>query len=191
MEGGMQRLFLAVPLPDEVREAIRGFQERLVHKVRNVKWVNPNSMHITLKFLGDTPEHLIPNIKDAVRLAAAVVAPVELEVAGLGAFPSPATPRVLWVGLVGDTIGIAGLSARLNEELQTLGFEPEKRPFSAHVTLGRGRTGTRVQSITGLVQDFGNAQLATFVAGSLSLYQSELTPRGPTYTEQERFNFGG
>ena len=134
------RLFVAVPLD----EAARGRVEALVETVRatepeggGVRWVRLEGVHVTLRFLGPTPEARLPDIVAAVRAAAASSSRMRIRIAGAGSFPSPDRPRTLWLGVTDGADGLAGLASRLDDGLVDAGWERERRPFRAHLTLAR------------------------------------------------------
>jgi 2'-5' RNA ligase len=150
------RLFVAVELPDDVRDALDAAADALQRAGvdEGLRWVRPEGIHITLKFLGATPEPGVPAVEDALRRALAGAKPFELQPEGFGAFhggrnphfrrqfPREAYPtnlRVLWVGVAGDTGALAGLASRVEGALAPMGFPTEKRAFSAHLTLARVR----------------------------------------------------
>jgi 2'-5' RNA ligase len=149
--------------------------------VRDVAWVAPDNFHLTLKFLGRVDATRLDAVAGALARASAGCRPFALQVRGLGAFPTPARPRVLWAGVDEGAVPAAGLAGRIDAALVELGFEPESRPFSAHVTLGRVR------------EPRPNHALAPALAGGdtfgrqhvdrLALMRSELSPGGARYTE--------
>jgi 2'-5' RNA ligase len=148
-----------------------------------VSWVAPENLHVTLKFLGNVD----PTRLDAVRSALAAAAPAreafDLAVQGLGAFPSPTRPRVIWAGVGAGEAPAAALAGRVEELLVPLGFAREARPFAAHVTLGRVREPRPDAALAealaaGAARPFGLVRVAR-----LSLMRSELSPRGARYTE--------
>lgn len=125
------RLFIAVPADDQVKAAAAAVVERLRRAGGDYRWVDPRDMHTTLRFLGETPEADIPEVKARMRRAAAASRPFELVLGGIGGFESLDDPRVVWIGLE------AGL-----EPMQTLADllgRDEPRPFAPHLTLGRRR----------------------------------------------------
>ena len=133
------RAFVAILLPDTVRAALGVEIERLRAFGRNVSWVAPDNLHVTLKFLGNVEPARLDDAVSALTVAAAVVAPFELAIVGLGAFPSPTRPRVLWAGLADGAGAAAKLARSVDSALAGHGFPPEDRPFAGHITLGRVR----------------------------------------------------
>ncbi len=178
------RSFIAVELPDELRQGLGRLQSRLKNQP-SVKWVDPRGIHLTLKFLGNIDADSTGEITAAMEEATAGISPFRLEVSGLGVFPSPAQARVAWVGLRGDTDSLVRLQQRLEENLARLGFAPEPRPFTPHLTLARVREGVSPgagrefgQAITGASLDMEYA----IEVSAISLMRSQLTRQGAIYS---------
>jgi 2'-5' RNA ligase len=137
------RLFVAVPVADVVRDAVGELMERVSRApiaeraYGQPRWVRVEGLHLTLRFLGATPDDRQPALVAALREAAAGAAPFEIALGGGGAFPNPSRPRVLWIGIRAGAEELAGLASRLSELLRPLGWPPEDRPFSGHLTLAR------------------------------------------------------
>ncbi|MBM3132253.1 MAG: RNA 2',3'-cyclic phosphodiesterase, partial [Chloroflexi bacterium] len=130
------RAFIAVELPAELKSEL----SRLIAKLRpgherSVKWVDPEGIHLTLKFLGNVSTEKIVDITQAIESASTNVRPFSLEMDGLGAFPNLKLPRVAWVGVSGDIRIVTGLQKKIDESLVPLGFSPEAKAFSPHLTL--------------------------------------------------------
>jgi 2'-5' RNA ligase len=132
------RLFVAVELPPEVRQALGDVAAELKARgLERLRWVRPEGIHLTLKFLGETPAERRPAIEDALSAAAEGVAPHEVTLGRLGKFGSRQSPRVLWVDVAGDTEALETLQARVDARIAPLGFQAEQRAFAAHLTLAR------------------------------------------------------
>lgn len=175
------RCFIAIELPHELRERI-GNALAPIAQAREVKWVRPENIHITLKFLGSVPEQKIEDITAGIRRAAKDSGQITVRVRGAGAFPNTRRPSVLWLGL--DASGaLIELHARLEREMEQLGFSPEGREFSAHLTVGRVRKGSRAtkRTMAGF-EALEGEEFGSFVAASIALIKSELRPKGPKYT---------
>ncbi|MCC6314961.1 MAG: RNA 2',3'-cyclic phosphodiesterase [Thermomicrobiales bacterium] len=133
------RLFLAAPLPPDVRAVVRGIINELAPKDWPVRWVDPETAHLTLHFLGDTPPERAELLRLALPAVVARHAAFTLRTGDLGAFPSVKRPRVLWLGLYGPAHRLAALHEAVGEALRDLDFPVEEGPFHPHITLGRVR----------------------------------------------------
>jgi 2'-5' RNA ligase len=182
------RAFISVDLPPLPR--IEALARDLHAASRDLKVVSVEHLHLTLKFLGETEEGLVPEIVSAMRETSASIPPFTVRVHGTGAFPSLARPSVLWVGLQGAE-PLARMAKSLDADLAALGFEPERRPWSPHITLARVRGGRRLDTVPALLRahetdDFGEARVE-----ELRLKKSVLQPGGPEYTTVEAVRLEG
>ena len=195
----MPRLFVALPLSEEVVAAIAKFVQRTAEPGDGVKWVGAENLHVTLKFLGEQPGGKIDDIADALRAAAARAASAfSFSVGGLGAFPDLRRPRVLWTGIGLGQKDVVALAAAVDRELSAIGIPEEMRAFSAHVTIGRPRgfekrpqwRGRQPAPIAERVRrafEKGEGQaFGTCEAREIHLVQSQPGPRGSVYTVVER-----
>lgn len=178
------RAFIAAELPAEVKKAAAAAADYLGRKGLRLRWVRPENMHLTLRFLGDTDRSLVTEVSAAMREAVKGQAPIELSAGGLGAFPNPNNARVVWMGLSGETARLSALAAALEKNLADLGFTPEPRPFAAHLTLGRSRERVDGKQLVRAMEQYSAAKRepAAFTLGRLVLFQSDLRPQGPLYT---------
>lgn len=168
-------------LPDDVRQRLATAIERLRPHVAGVAWVAASNLHVTLKFLGRVDDRRVGALADALRAAVEDQPSFDVGVRGLGAFPSPTRPRVLWAGLDDDVGGLDALAERVDVCCAGLGFPREARPFAAHVTLGRVREPRRQRALAETLAcppDFGRVRVER-----VSLMRSELSPRGARYSE--------
>ena len=134
------RLFVACELPEDVRGAVGKLVEELRGQSEDaVRWINPASLHITLKFLGEVPERRIPAVKVALQEAVARHSAFFLEMANIGTFGGREGLRVMWAAVAGDVLRLEALARDVNRALSVVGFEAETRPFRPHLTLGRVR----------------------------------------------------
>ncbi len=147
-----------------------------------VKWVRPENIHLTVKFLGDVNPADLEKIGSAMQTAAALSAPFTLSARGLGAFPGVKKPRVLWCGLGGDVEALARMHSSLDEALAESGFEREARKFKAHLTLGRIKGRVNAEAMIDLISRHGHMASGPFACDRLCLYQSQLKPGGPVYS---------
>lgn len=180
------RCFVAVELPHNINEFLARIEAGLKPgSPRPVKWVDPQGIHLTLKFLGNVPSSRIAEIGQALAAATSGKAPLTLHTGGLGAFPGWQRPQVIWLGLDGDLEGLALLQRDVDAALAALGFPAEGRAFTPHLTLARVREGMRPDERKQLAESVRNVALppgAAFVIRSLSLIRSRLTPSGAIYT---------
>ncbi|MBN1963292.1 MAG: RNA 2',3'-cyclic phosphodiesterase [Anaerolineae bacterium] len=189
------RLFIALELPPAVRDALAAAQDQLQPQVppRAVRWTQPEGIHLTLKFLGDTPAARVDSIGAALVEAVTGHAALALRAGTLGCFPNTERPRVLWIGLSGDLDRLSVLQAAVERALGPLGFPRENRPFSPHLTLGRVRREASrqdVQALGALVARSRVGTVATWTADAVSLMQSDLHPDGARYTCLRRVPLG-
>ena len=181
------RSFIAIELPAEVRAELASIEEKL--KVRRhpfVKWADPESIHLTLKFLGSVSGETIPEIVEAMSLVAQPVSPFTLQIGGTGAFPNWQRPQVVWVGVGGEMGRLTTLQRELESALSPLGFPPESRPFSPHLTLGRLRERVTPEDRRrfGLwAQSVKFEASLSFEVNAVRLMKSQLTSSGPIYSE--------
>lgn len=180
------RLFIAIELPETIRTAIAEVQERLKAGGPSANWTRPEGIHLTLKFLGDVDETRVPAIVRALEDAVRGAGPLTLGVAGAGAFPKGKVPRVLWLGVTGDTERLASLQAAVEEAMTRLGFEREARTFSPHLTLARIKFPKPRDNWQQAIDGIRAVELGTFEADHISLMQSELRRDGAVYTEVVR-----
>ena len=184
------RTFLALELPPVIREEIALLQRRLKQLLRgDIRWTKPDGMHLTLKFFGNISERQIAAVGEVVGGIAARTAPLTLQVASVGAFPSVKRPRVIWLGIEGDAEPLIRLQREIDEKLLGRGFEAEQRPFRPHLTLGRIGTPGGVAGLGELVEQGDAFAAGCFTARELTLVKSELTPQGAMYTVLARFPF--
>jgi 2'-5' RNA ligase len=181
-----RRLFVALEPPDPVRRRLAALADELRRAAGRaageVRWVPPENVHLTLQFLGAVPEERVAGIEAALRDAAAAAGrPLSLSLHGAGGFPNARRPRVLWAGLEGDVAPLAALVAEMGARLAKLGYPPEDRPFSPHLTLGRARDGRGAPGLAGALAAAAQAEGTPWRATELVLFESHLSPKGPRY----------
>ena len=190
--GNGLRTFIAFKPPHAIREHIGALQAHLRLAGSGVRWVKPDNIHLTLTFLGDTDPSLGDAILAAMHAAVAGQRPLELATGGLGGFPSLKRPRVIWQAVTADIERLQAIQARLADELVPCGFPRERRPFRAHLTLGRIRHPKRWGARTAaVVAKLGDLPPRPFTADSLIWYRSRLDPAGAVYSELERVPLAG
>ena len=180
------RAFVAVELPPEVRSILAGLVQGLRHEgLRCLRLVDPQGVHLTLKFLGSVASPRLEGVAGALDRVAAALHPFEVQVHGLGGFPTLRAPRVLWVGMGEDSLPLKEFAGAVEEALQPLGFPPEGRPFAPHLTLARVRDGTALgerRRAGEALQRLAGQEQAHLTVTSISLMRSTLGPQGARYT---------
>ena len=176
------RAFIAIALPAEVREALGRLQQDLAASRADVKWVAPDHLHVTLKFLGEITDAQREGMETLLRRIAGQEEPFLLSAHTLGAFPSAAAPRVLWVGLADGRERVQRLAEAIERDGAALSFAKEDHPFAAHVTIGRVRASRHRQQLARCLTDTAWQPPAPWRVTSLTLYQSVLGSGGPRYT---------
>ena len=190
------RTFIAIELDKAMREALAAVQDELRKAVPpgSVRWVRPEGIHLTLKFLGDTPVARLEEIKRALAAAAAEVAPFSFTVEGLGCFPNPRRPRVIWVGVEEPTGALEALWRAVEAHVAPLGWPTEERGFHPHLTLGRVQrrvTSADRRAIGELVERSDVGRLGNIAVSAVSFIRSELKPTGAVYTTLAEAHLGG
>lgn len=195
----MVRTFVAIELDTAFVRVLATMQADLQKggAARAGRWVRPEGIHLTLKFLGDVPEDKLDAIYRAVGNACASFAPFTLTLGTLGCFPNLRRPRVVWVGVQDEAGQLAALQQAVERELDQLGYQPEERGFTPHLTLARVREETRHEDVEALVKLIDKAQVATppppvttMRVESVSVMKSDLQPSGAVYTELSRQPLG-
>lgn len=186
-ESRLVRSFVAV----EVSAAVREELVELVERLRNltslrVRWVRPEQMHLTLVFLGEVGLDFVEAAKIELAGVAAGAGPIECRLAGCGAFPSLHRARVVWAGMEHGRDELANLQRLVSDALRRIGYQPEQRPFSAHLTLGRLREPADVEFLTGV-----EFRSSVFTVERLVLFRSVLAPEGPQYSVLGEFRLSG
>lgn len=185
------RLFIAVELSAQIQQNLATLSETLKKDLGSeVKWVEPHQIHLTLKFLGDTPSTLLPRLKQTLNLSARNQSGFQLEARGTGVFPNVRQPRVLWAG-ISLPAELVVLQKEIDKQLVPLGYPSDKHPFSPHLTLGRISENANSEAVKLLLKRLQDSSTGTFGSVSIrkvTLFQSTLTPKGPIYTPLERFS---
>jgi len=185
------RLFVAVNLPDPTRRALWDAAAPLRARGYPVRWVEPEAIHLTLKFLGDVPDAREADVRDALDAAVRGARTFSVMLEGFGAFPSPHHPRVLWAGCDAAP-PLELLQHRVEVEMERIGFPVEGRPFHPHLTLGRARRDARPRDFTGIAEQLESLAFAAEVAvRSVDLMQSTLTPTGAYYARRHAGELAG
>jgi len=178
------RLFIAVKLPDFIKEKLIAVQKTLQRNKIEAKYTYPGNMHLTLKFLGNVDHVFIPEIKSTILNAVRNRSSMELAVKGIGAFPSFRFPKVVWAGINGDGQKLESLHAGLEQKLADLGISREKRKYRGHVTILRLKPNkSNAKKLEKSVKKIGEFESDHFIADKIILFQSTLRPEHPIYKE--------
>ena len=180
------RLFVAIELDETIYHALARTQANLQAQVPagTVRWSQPHTIHLTLKFLGDTPAAQVPALLHALKAAAASFAPFELAAGGFGCFPGVRGARVLWVGVDPLPRPLLGLQRAVELQLSRLGYARETRAFAPHLTLGRVQDGLRTEQRTALTEALAAVQvgpLGVMPVQRATLFSSEFNRQGMIY----------
>lgn len=182
------RSFIAIEITKEAKQAIGELQRELRRVDPAITWTRPENVHLTLKFLGEIDERLVPAIIENCSGEAGKIRPFRLELSYPGVFPNLRHPRVLWVGLKGDLEPLSQLQAAIDEAMGKLGFKRENGVFRPHLTIGRVRGGRNLRDMLARMEMY-DLPPVSFEIRDLVLYQSELSPNGSKYTEISRMPF--
>lgn len=182
------RVFIAIDIAEEILASLGDLQKQLQSKVNfkksDVKWVKPQLVHLTLKFLGEVKDTRIAEVCDIVAATAAGYKSFELNAAGVGYFGKNA-PKVLWLGIE-QREALRSLQKDIEQGLAKAGWAQEARPFSGHLTLCRIRNPKAGRELAKISEDYQDLQVGSWVVDSVCVYQSELRPDGPVYTVLSR-----
>ena len=175
------RTFIAVELPRDIQRILKGIQDELRKSGADVKWIQPDHIHLTLKFLGEIPEEKIEAVLKVMESSLECFAAFSFRLSHLGAFPKPENPRIIWVGVDSGENELKRLAGVLEKNLGSLGFKKEERGFAAHITLGRVRSSLNKFALSKLLKSYSLPQPMAQDVKNLVLFKSTLTSSGPLY----------
>jgi 2'-5' RNA ligase len=164
------------------------FENEIKNTGANVKLVEPENIHLTLKFLGDTDEILIDKIEEITKNSVSEIEPFEIKLIGSGVFPNERYIKVIWIGIENGEI-ISKIAEKIDEQISSLGFEKEKRKFSAHLTIARIKSVKNKEKIIQVIEKYRNIEFIQLKVNSIKLKKSTLTPKGPIYTTLKEIKF--
>ena len=182
------RCFIAIELSQETKETLRKIENDLQKTIHGVKWVEPNNIHLTLKFLGDIEKETIEKIKEILSQIAKETKPFKIRLSSAGAFPSPSQPRVIWIGIDEGKNESSSLANLIEERVAPLGIEKESRAFHPHLTLARVKFLKDKSSVKNAFASLKVPQ-TEMTATKIILFQSTLTREGSIYTVLHEANF--
>jgi 2'-5' RNA ligase len=190
------RLFIALDIDDAIRERIARFVDGVRNFAPDARWMKPESLHVTLKFIGEQPDAAVEKIRK--ELASVSADPTEIKFSGFGFFPTANSARVFWIGMEAGP-QLTALAAVIDDQMASLGIAKEDRSFSPHLTLARGggsgsprwRKGDGPKRIFQHLQEMLAAlpapEFGTMTPRAFFLYQSQLSPKGSKYTKLAKF----
>lgn len=195
MQDRQIRSFIAAELPTDIKSKLDKLQEELrQNKLQHIKWANPSGIHLTLKFLGNIDAKDIERITNAIEEGCKGCHEFTLELSGLGVFPNYKRPRVIWLGVGGQVDVLLKLQRQIDDKLELIGFPREKRPFSAHITLGRVResvTSNELEEYGRVIQNKKYDEKHSVGVKRINLMRSQLQPTGAVYSEIASIKFAG
>lgn len=175
------RSFIAIELPETITSALSSLQQELKQCGADVRWVRPEGIHLTLKFLGEVEDKDVAGIVKMIEGTCMRYRAFNLEIKGTGVFPNKKSPRVLWVSVYGNETFME-LQREIEDGMASMGFEKENRRFSPHLTLGRFRSLRWKETLLDKIELNKDTKFGTMDIKSVSLMQSDLSPAGAKYT---------
>jgi len=175
------RCFISIELSDGIRRSMADLIAELRKAGSDVTWVPVEKVHLTLKFLGNTDDSLIPEIKERISKKLSHYNTFYIKIGGVGCFPSEKRPRVLWVGME-NSDDLRNIQKDLDTEVAGLGYAPEDRPFSPHLTIGRVRSQKGIAEMLSRFAKFRTADFGIVEVKSINIMKSELKPAGAEHT---------
>jgi 2'-5' RNA ligase len=183
------RCFIAIEIPETIKKSIAAIIDNLKKSDSEVKWVSEENIHITLQFLGETEESLIPDIKGALYKILAPYSPFYIKIADVGCFPSGRRPRVIWVGIK-ESQSLINLYKDVSNEMVKFGYQKEERGFTPHVTIGRVKSNRNMRELLSRLDELKVTDFPDFEAQNIKLMKSELKPSGAKYYSLAEIPFG-
>jgi 2'-5' RNA ligase len=178
----MMRIFIAVKLSSEIKLRLGEVQNKLKESGVDVKWVKPENIHLTLKFLGNVIELKLEPLVKEVGEVARKFSPFKIKFSGLGTFPNLKNPRVIWIGIEGEVKELLKLKGEIEENLVKLEFASEGREFKPHLTLGRVKSFQNKGELSEAVSSLNIPRIGEMEVNKISIIKSELRREGPIYT---------
>lgn len=185
------RAFIAIELPQEIKNRLTEIQNLLKKSGADVKWVKPENIHLTLKFLGEIDKEKLIKIVEIIEDTAGNNAPFQIRLFSLGAFPKIEFPRVIWIAIDKGDKETKRLAKELEEKIEKLGIPIEKRGFSSHITIGRVRSllnKDRLAKVLKESENYFGGENIEFGARKITLFKSTLSSSGPVYEVLKEVN---
>ena len=187
----MLRLFLALELSGQQKHLLHDLQSKLRVNLSGVRWVRPENMHLTVKYLGDTAEDLLELLKLEITEAVNTIEPFSIKYGKCGVFPSSQKARVIWVGLKEGNKETSNLHEKVENTVVKLGLAPERMVYKPHLTLGRVRYQLSPPAVESIVAENILFETDCAIVDGLVLFQSHLTKQGATYRPLYKATFNG
>lgn len=183
------RTFIAIDLNEHIQRDLARLIDRLRPDCPKLNWVRAGHIHLTIQFLGEIAPEQITIVSGALATLASQCKPFDIEVSGVGTFPSTGPVRVIWVGVKDESGALHACQALCESHLIPLGFPRENRPFSAHLTIARNKTPAASADIRRALETTGNFSAGTQAVDGVTLYESTLSPNGSIYLPLSRHLF--
>lgn len=178
----MIRTFIAIEIPVELKQEV----DRLIIQLKSagpeVKWVRAANLHFTVRFLGDISETDIPDLVEAIKKQVENLKSFEINLSGLGCFPNMNRPRIVWLGADGDLNALKETAYKVESACREAGYGKSDKPFSAHLTIGRIKNPRGLETLISKLPDI-QFNSDEFKISELTIFKSDLSPRGPKYTK--------
>jgi 2'-5' RNA ligase len=181
----MIRAFVGIAIDEAVRQNLLAVQRKLTGTGAQMKLVEPENIHVTMKFLGDIGENQVEAITEALRVSVEGIKPFDINIRGVGAFPNLGYIRVIWAGVSDGREQIISIQRSIDQNLAKLGFKPE-RDFVPHLTLARAQSAAGKEKLVSFLKSMTNAEFGSSRATAIELKQSTLAPKGPVYNTLAR-----
>jgi 2'-5' RNA ligase len=184
------RTFIAIELPEEVKEYLRRLQGKLKKCDADVKWVAPQNIHLTLKFLGEIDEKKAGEIEEILTKTARQNPSFQIRASSIGGFPGLSSPRVIWIGIDKGDSEVKNIAKKLETSLELIGIPREERGFSSHITIGRTKSSLNRTSLAKLLNELKETpqtENIEFTVNKITFFKSTLTPQGPIYEALKEF----
>jgi 2'-5' RNA ligase len=188
--GLLWRLFFAVELSREIQAGVRTVQQVFKERAPGVRWLRPEGIHLTLRFLGDVELERVEDIWGRAAREMKPIDPFPIVVRGCGGFPTARRPRVIWIGIEDPSGSLRAMQARVEKGMRELGFPHEERGYNPHLTLGRLHPGKGQEMAAQAIETNKTADLGQMEVQEVCLFRSQLKPTGAEYTKLKVMSLG-